>query len=66
MSRPTARNLSSLGLLLKVNFEFQIFSSFRIKPYPQDKLGFGRLGYFILWFYVKTKKVTKISVSGDS
>ena len=42
--------LSSLGLPLKVIFSFQIFSNVGIKPYPQDKLGFGRLGYFISWF----------------
>ena len=40
--------ISSLGLHLKVIFSFQISSNVRIKLYPLDRLGIGRVGYFMV------------------
>ena len=43
-------NISSLGLHLKVIFSFEIFSNVGIKPFPKDRLGFGRLGCIFTLF----------------
>ena len=58
LTEPLGKILS-LGLLLKVIFGFQIFSNFRIKPYPWDRLCFGRLGIIFHGFRPKLKKSLK-------
>ena len=48
--------IPSLDLPPKVIFSFKIFSNVRIKPYLQDRLGFGRLAIIFHGFRPKLKK----------
>ena len=62
--KPRAK-ISSVGLPSKIIFSFEILSNVRIKPHPQDRLGFCRLGILFHGFRPKLKKSLKDQFTAD-